>query len=231
SGSSDDGLDKNAQVWFNEMRLTEFDERGGWAATARMNAQLADFADVNVSGSKSTIGFGSLEKRVSERNRTDNVFFDISSSMELGKFFPQKTGIKIPMFISYSSQVSTPQYDPKTPDIELKNALDNASKSEKKAILEYAQDYTTRNSINFTNVRKERTNPEKKPQVWDVENFNVSYAYTKLAHRDFINERNTQETYRGSLAYNYSGQSKTVEPFAKIIKSNTLALLRDFNIN
>ena len=199
TGVGDDGLDKNAQVWFNEMRLTEFDERGGWAATARMNAKLADFADVNVSGSKSTIGFGSLEKRVSERNRADNVFFDISSSMELGKFFPQKTGIKIPMFVSYSSQVSTPQYDPKTPDIELKNALDNASKSEKKAILEYAQDYTTRNSINFTNVRKERTNPDKKPQVWDIENFNVSYAYTKFAHRDFINENNIQQTYRGSL--------------------------------
>lgn len=231
AGASDDGLDKNAQIWFNEMRLTEFDERGGWAATARMNAKLADFADVNVSGSKSTIGFGSLEKRVSERNRTDDVFFDISSSMELGKFFPQKTGIKIPMFVSYSSQISTPQYDPKTPDIELSNALDKATKSERKAILEYAQDYTTRNSINFTNVRKERTNPDKKAQVWDIENFNVSYAYTKLAHRDFINESNIQQTYRGSLAYNYSGQSKTVEPFAKIIKSNTLALLRDFNLN
>lgn len=231
TGIGDDGLDKSAQVWFNEMRLTEFDERGGWAATARMNAKLADFADVNISGSKSTIGFGSLEKRVSERNRTDNVFFDISSSMELGKFLPQKTGVRIPMFVSYSSQVSTPQYDPKTPDIELKNALDNASGSEKNAILEYAQDYTTRNSINFTNVRKERTNPDKKPQVWDIENFNVSYAYTKLAHRDFINESNIQQTYRGSLAYNYSGQPKSVEPFAKIIKSNTLALLRDFNIN
>jgi len=231
SGMADDGLDKNAQVWFNEMRLTEFDERGGWAVTARMNAKLADFADVNVSGSKSTIGFGSLEKRVSERNRADNVFFDISSSMELGKFFPQKTGLKIPMFVSYSSQVSTPQYDPKMPDIELKNALDKANKSEKKAILEYAQDYTTRNSINFTNVRKERTNPDKKAQIWDIENFNVSYAYTKLAHRDFINENNSQETYRGSLAYNYSGQPKTVEPFAKIIKSNTLALLKDFNLN
>ncbi|MNX27231.1 hypothetical protein D3C86_573150 [compost metagenome] len=109
--------------------------------------------------------------------------------------------------------------------------MEKASKSEKKAILEYAQDYTTRNSINFTNVRKERTNPDKKPQVWDIENFNVSYAYTKLAHRDFINEKNIQQTYRGSLAYNYSGQSKTVEPFAKIIKSNTLALLKDFNFN
>jgi cell surface protein SprA len=227
----DDGLDKNAQVWFNEMRLTEFDERGGWAATARMSAKLADFADVNVSGSKSTIGFGSLEKRVSERNRADNVFFDISSSMELGKFLPQKTGIKIPMFVSYSSQVSTPQYDPKTPDVELKNALDKASKPQRKEILEYAQDYTTRNSINFTNVRKERTNPDKKTQLWDIENFNASYAYTKFAHRDFINENNVQKTYRASLAYNYSGQSKSIEPLNKIIKSNTLALLKDFNFN
>nr|WP_200815640.1 cell surface protein SprA [Pedobacter africanus] len=229
--AGDDGLDKNAQVWFNEMRLTEFDERGGWAATARMNAKLADFADVNVSGSKSTIGFGALETRVSERNRADNVFFDISSSVELGKFFPQKSGIKIPMFVSHSSQVSTPQYDPKMPDIELKNALDKASKPEKKAILEYAQDYTTRNSINFTNVRKERTNPDKKPQLWDIENFNVSYAYTKLSHRDFINENNIQKTYRGSLAYNYSGQPKSIEPFNKIIKTNTLALLKDFNFS
>ena len=90
SPGNDDGLDKHAQVWFNELRLTEFDERGGWAATATMNARLADFAELNISGSKSTIGFGSLEQRVSERSRMDQVFFDISTSMELGKFFPQE---------------------------------------------------------------------------------------------------------------------------------------------
>jgi len=231
SPGNDDGLEKSAQVWFNELRLTEFDERGGWAATARMNAQLADFAEVNVSGSKATIGFGSLDKRVSERNRADNTFFDVSSSMELGKFFPQKTGIKVPMFVSYSSQVSTPQYDPRTPDIELKTALRTASKEEKKQILDYAQDVTTRNSINFTNVHKERTNTEKKPQLWDVENLSVSYSYTKFLHHDFINENTIQKTYRGSLAYNYSATPKNYRPFDKIIKSNTLALLRDVNFS
>lgn len=228
---TDDGLDKDAVIWFNELRLTEFDERGGWAATARMSAKLADFADVNVSGSTSTIGFGSLETRVSERNRADNVFFDISSSMELGKFFPKKSGIKIPMYISYSSQVSTPQYNPSMPDIELKNALDAANKAQRDSILNFAQDRTTRSSINFTNVRKERTNPEQKPRPWDIENFNVSYAYTKYSHRDFIVEDNFQKTYRASLAYNYSGTSKNYEPFKNIIKSNTLALLKDINFS
>ncbi|WP_276090908.1 cell surface protein SprA [Pedobacter sp. JY14-1] len=225
----DDGLDKNAVVWFNELRLTHFDERGGWAATARMNAQLADFADVNVSGSKSTVGFGSLESRVSERNRADNVFFDISSSMELGMLLPKRSGVKIPMFVSYSNQVSTPQYDPRTPDIELKTALEGATQAQKKEILDYAQDYTRRNSISFTNVRKERTDPDKRPKLWDVENLNASYAYTKFYHRDFINQNNVQETYRASLAYNYAGQSKSYQPFSKLIKSNLMALLKDFN--
>jgi cell surface protein SprA len=229
SPANDDGLEKSAQVWFNELRLTEFDERGGWAATARMNAKLADFADVNVSGSKSTIGFGSLEKRVSERNRADNTFFDVSSSLELGKFLPQKTGIKIPMYVSYSTQVLTPQFDPRTPDIELKNALEASTKAQKDSILNFAQDYTTRSSINFTNVRKERVNPEAKVRLWDIENFNVSYSQTKFAHRDFINENSIQRTYRASLAYNYANTAKNYKPFEKIIKSNALRLLKDFN--
>jgi cell surface protein SprA len=230
-GNIDDGLEKSAQLWFNEFRLTEFDERGGWAAAARMNAQLADFAEVNVSGSKSTIGFGTLDSRVSERNRADNVNFDISSNMELGKFFPQKTGLKVPMYVSYSSQVSTPQYDPRMQDIELKTSLKGATKEEKKEILEYAQDVTTRNSINFTNVHKERTNPEKKAQLWDVENLSASYSYTRFLHHDFINENTVQKTYHGSFAYSYSGQSKSYRPFDKIIKSNTLALLKDINFS
>ena len=231
SQGSDDGLDKSGQIWFNELRLTEFDERGGWAANARISAKLADFADVNISGSKATVGFGSLEKRVSERNRADNTFFDVSSSMELGRFFPQKTGIKIPMYVSYSSQVSTPQYNPLTPDIELKNALDGASKKQKDSILNYAQDLTTRSSLNFTNVRKERVNTEKPAKLWDVENLSASYAQTKLAHRDFINENTIQETYRASLAYNYSGEPRNYQPFDKLIKSNTLKLLKDFNFS
>ncbi|MBB6501483.1 cell surface protein SprA [Pedobacter cryoconitis] len=227
----DDGLDKSGQIWFDELRLTEFDERGGWAAAARMNAQLADFAEVNVSGSKSTIGFGSIDKRVSERNRSDNTFFDISSNMELGKFFPKKSGLKIPMYISYSQQIMTPQYDPRMPDIELKTSLKNATSAEKKVILDYSQDVTTRNSINFTNVHKERTDPTKKPKLWDIENFSGTYSYTKFLHHDFINENSIQKTYHGSLAYNYSGQSKNYRPFDKIIKSNLLTLLKDINIS
>jgi cell surface protein SprA len=228
---TDDGLPKYAQAWFNELRLTDFDERGGWAATARMSMKLADFADVNVSGTKATIGFGSIDSKVSDRNRADNTNFDISSNMELGKFLPQKSGVKIPMFVSYSKQVATPQFDPRTPDIELAKALDISTKSQRDSILNFAQDYTTRSSLAFTNVRKERVKEDAKANLWDIENFNVSYAQSKLAHRDFINETSIQNTYKASLAYNYSRTPKNYSPFEKIIKSNTLKLLKDFNFS
>jgi cell surface protein SprA len=226
---NDDGLAKYAQAWFNELRLTEFDERGGWAATARMSAKLADFADVNVSGTKSTIGFGTLDSKVSDRSRSDNTAFDISSNIELGKLLPQKSGVKIPMFVSYSKQIATPQFDPRTPDIELSKALDNANKAQRDSILNFAQDYTTRSSIAFTNIRKERTKEDSRVRLWDIENFNISYAQTKLSHRDFINESNLQHTYKASLAYNYTYNAKNYQPFDKIIKSNSLKLLKEFN--
>nr|WP_294898711.1 cell surface protein SprA [uncultured Pedobacter sp.] len=227
----DDGLDKSAEVWFNELRLTDFDERGGWAATARVNAKLADFGDVTVSANKSTIGFGSLEQRVSEINRSDDRFFDVSSSLELGKFFPQRFGIKIPMFINYSNQLSTPQYDPKNPDIELKNILNNVSGRTKDSILNYAQDFTQRRSINFTNVRKIKTDPNSKNHLWDLENWSLTYAYTEYGHHDFINKNSQQETYRGALAYDFNNPAKFISPFNKSIKSKYLNLLKDFNFS
>lgn len=227
--ANDDGLEKYAQAWFNELRLTEFDERGGWAATGRVSMKLADFADVNVSGTKSTIGFGSIDSKVSERNRADNTAIDISSNMELGKFLPKESGVKIPMYVSYSKQVATPQFDPRTPDIELSKALDNASKTQRDSILNFAQDYTTRSSLAFTNVRKDRVKEDAKVRLWDIENLNVSYAQSKMSHRDFINEVTIQNTYKASLAYNYSYNSKSYQPFEKLIKSNTLKLIKDFN--
>lgn len=231
AGGQDDGLDKSVELWFNELRLTDFDERGGWAATARLNAKLADFGDVTMAANQSTIGFGSLEKRVSEINRSDDRFFDLSSSLELGKFFPERTGIKIPVYFNYSSQLSTPQYDPRNPDIELKDVLDQLPKETRDSIRNYAQDYTLRRGINFTNVRKIKTDPQAKNHLWDIENWSLTYAYTEYDHRDFINQNSLQKNYRGALAYNFSNPAKFIIPFNKAIKSKNLSLLKDFNFS
>ncbi|WP_276348777.1 cell surface protein SprA [Daejeonella sp. JGW-45] len=229
SPAGDDGLDKSAQVWFNELRLTDFDERGGWAATARLNAKLADFADITVSGSRSTIGFGSIDKRVSERNREDDILFDISGSMELGKFFPERAGIKVPMYVNFSSQIGSPQYDPRNQDTEFKTVLKNSPRAIRDSLRFITEDYSSRKSINFTNVRKVKTNPESKVHLWDIENISATYAFNEFNHRDYINESTIQRTYRAGLQYNYAKQAKSITPFEKLIKSKALSLVRDFN--
>ncbi|CAM3954188.1 cell surface protein SprA [Mucilaginibacter galii] len=226
------GFDKNAMVWFNELRLTDFDQRGGWAATARLNAKLADFADITLAGSKTTIGFGSIEQRVSERSRSDNQTFDVAGSMELGKLFPAKTGMHIPMYVNLSQQVAMPQYNPAQPDVELKESLRNAPTDEKRdEIKRIAQDYTMRKSINFTNIHKAKTNPSAPVKVWDVENLTGTYAYSEYEHHDYVTENDYQKIYKVALAYNYLNQAKYYTPLEKVIKSNMLSLLKDVNFS
>jgi cell surface protein SprA len=72
---------------------------------------------VVLSGSYSTAGFGSLEKKVNERQQEAIGQFDVATNIQLGKFFPEKAGIKIPMHIDYSEMRMTPKYDPLDPDI------------------------------------------------------------------------------------------------------------------
>ncbi|GAB2985400.1 cell surface protein SprA [Mucilaginibacter puniceus] len=229
---TDDGLAKSGIVWFDEMRLTDFNNQGGIAATATMNVKLADFADVTVAGRKSTAGFGAIDSKLIDRSLYDNQAYDISANMNLGKFFPEKSGIQIPAYVNISQQVSTPKYNPAQPDVLLKDALAGAATSQKRdSIKNVSEDFTKRKSINLTNIRKIKTDASEPNHVWDIENFNATYAYSEYYHRDFITEGNVEKTYNVALAYNYANQPSYISPLQKIVKSNSLALLRDINFS
>lgn len=231
STPQDDGRDLSGEFWFNELRLTDFDDRGGWAATARMDIKLADFANISFSGTKSTIGFGSISQLLNERKRSDDLYMDITTNAEFGKFFHPRHGIAIPFYFNYSRQVATPEYDPYNPDIELNTALATLSNNKRDSLLRLVQDLTTRKSFSFTNVRKIRTNNQNPIRPWNIENFSASYAYSSYQHYDYNIANSLQRTYRGALDYNFSNPNvKFIEPF-KGIKNSNLALIRDFNFN
>lgn len=230
NSSNDDGVDKAGYVWFDELRLTNFDQKGGWAATGRVNAKLADFADITVSGSKTTVGFGALDSRLADRSLYDNAVYDIAGNIELGKLFPDKSGVHIPAYVNVSAQISTPQYDPASPDVLLKQTLAATSSVQKRdSIKSAAQDYTLRKSISFTNVHIAKTDPKAKNHVWDVSNLNATYAYSEFEHHDFTTQNDLEKTYKVELDYNYTNQPKYYTPFSKIIKNNLLAIFRDIN--
>lgn len=210
--AEDDGTTKCAEIWFNELRLTDFDQSGGWAATASVTGKLADFGQVSLSGFKSTPGWGSIEKKVSERSRETIESFDGTTSLQLGKFLPEKSGIKVPVYMAYSKSTRTPQFNPQENDVEFSNMEDGALKD---TLLRQSRVMTERKSINFTNVKKVRTNSSKKPQVYDIENLDFTYAYNQIIQRDFNTEYNVTRNYRGAVNYNYNSKPKNVAPFRK----------------
>lgn len=231
SSIADDGLEKTALLWFNEMRLTGFDERGGWAANVRLNAKLADIGDISIAGARSTAGFGNIDQTVSERSRSDDRYLDFSSGLELGRFLSREGNFRMPFYFNYASQRSIPLFDPRNPDMELSRMLAGMTMSQRDSIHRIVDDYTQRRGFNFNNVRRLRTDPDGPMRLWDLENFSLSYAFSEYNHRDYINEQAVQKTYRGNLNYSFMGKPKTVAPFARLIKTDALGLLRDFNIN
>ncbi len=227
----DDGLAKCAEIWLNELRLTDFNDQSGWAATGRVRMNLADVGDLTLSGLHSTPGFGSLDKQLNERQQETVTQLDLATNIDLGKLTNEESGWKIPLHYDYSVITANPQYNPLNPDILYEDELAVLDKDEKKAFKEATQDYTQRRNLNFINVRKERVGATKKPKIYDIENFDVSYAYSELNQRNVDIEFYNKKEYSGGFGYNFSFSPKNIRPFkgSKLFRSKSLKIIKDFN--
>ncbi len=231
SSPDDDGQAKCAEIWVDELRLSDFNKKGGWATIVRVAADLADLGRIQLTGSYSSAGFGSIEQKTTERPMEATMLLGFDTDLQLGKFFPEKTGIRIPMHFDYSLQQLTPLYDPLNPDLHLTDVIDAmGSKHQKDSVRHLAIDYTERKNFNLMNVRKDRMT-DKKPRPYDIENFNVSYAYSEVFHRSADIEYDLSKRYAGGIGYNFVIQPKNVKPFnnSKWASGNALKLIKDFN--
>ena len=244
--STDDELPKSVEVWINELRLADFDERGGYAAKAQLKTRLADLGSITLAGNISTIGFGSLEQGVTERNKDETRQYNFTSNVELGKLFSEDANVKIPVFFGVSETVLSPQFNPLDPDVELKATLsdDRMSEGARDTLRNVVENYTMRRSLNLTNVRKERSSgggkqaksskreKSSKKKIYDIENISLSYSFNEIFNRNINTEFSTKKEHNGGLGYNYTNNPKNYKPFNKIKflrKSKYLRLIKDFN--
>ena len=210
---------KSGEVWVNELRMTDFDERGGWAAKANLNVALSDLGTVNLSGHIETAGFGALDQSLSERRMDDFAQYSVATNIELGKFFPEKAKVSIPFYYAYSKETTTPEYDPLNQDIKMDDALDAVeTKAEKDSIRNYSVDQTRIKSLAVNNVKVDIKS--KNPMPYDPANFSVSYSYSENSKQNPETEYETTKDYRGNFAYNYTPYVKPFRPFQKLKKNN-----------
>ena len=148
-------MDKCAVLWFNELRISDMDSEGGWAATLSVDANVADFVSVSAAGRKSTAGFGTIEQGPEQRSREDVEQYDVVTNVNVGMLLPEKWGLQIPFNYGVGEEKITPRFDEFYRDIELQTQLDN--NANKDSILNVNENYTKRKSINFIGVRKIRT--------------------------------------------------------------------------
>ena len=222
---------KDGTIWVNELKVTEFNQDGGWAAKVNANVAISDIATVNFAMHKETAGFGSVDQGLSSRRLDNYDQYNVSVQGNVGKLLPEKVKLTAPVYYSKSSETSTPKYNPLDQDILLKDALSAAtSKAEKDSIKSYAVTKKTTESFSLSNMRFNVTSKNAMP--WDPANFTVAFNFNKQRNMDPTTEYENTSDYRGSFQYSYSPYFKPWKPFSSLKgKSKLQKFLRDWQLN
>jgi cell surface protein SprA len=223
--------DKNLILWLDELRLSGIDNENGYAAVGSLNFNLADFADVSVTGRYQSVGFGAIDSRPSERTQDETKEYVVNAAVNLDKTLPAKWGMRIPVNVGIAESFIDPKYNPLDNDVEFKN---DPRKEELKKIV---RTYSVQRNFSVNNLRKERTSG-KKPKFYDVENLTASFMYSTNYYRDIYTTYNLRQQLQASLDYNFSPQGKYYQPFAKWSAvqdtsrfSKFLRWVKEFNVN
>ena len=224
---------KSCVVWVDELRVTDFDSEGGWAAKASMTLNMSDIATFNMGFHKETEGFGSVDQSLSMRRLDNYDQYNFAVQSDLGRFIPEKAKLHAPIYYSYSNEKTTPKYNPLDQDVELKEAIDICeTKQQRDSIMEYAVTQRTAKSFSISGLKFD-VKTMKNPMPWDPANFSFSYSFTKQHLNNPENVYENTNDYRGSLQYSWTPYAKPFKPFSYFIneKNKNMKFFRDWELH
>ncbi len=221
---------KDGTVWVNELKVTDFNEDGGWAGKANATLNISDVATLNFGTHIETAGFGGVDQSLNERRLDDYTQYNIAVQADLGRFLPEKAKLKAPIYYSYSHEKTSPKYNPLDQDVLLKDALDAAgSKHERDSIEAYAIEKTTIQNFSISGLKFDVQS--KTPKPWDPANFTLNFSFSKQNRSNPTTEYEYTNDYRGSLQYSWSPYIKGLKPFGWMkSKNKNLKFLKDWEI-
>lgn len=226
TSSTRDGI-----VWVNELKVTDFDESGGWAAKANVNLGVSDIATLNFGVHKETAGFGGVDQPLNARRMDDYEQYNFAIQADLGRFIPEKAKLKAPIYYSISKEKTSPKYNPLDQDVLLKDALDEAAtKQERDSISNYSVDRSTVQSFSISGLRFDIQSAN--PMPWDPANFTFNFSFNKRNEMNPTTEYENTNDYRGSFQYSWTPYVKGVKPFGWVkSKSKNAKFLKEWEIN
>ncbi len=232
------------EVWFNELRLTDMKNKGGWATQGAADLQLADVATFNFTGGLATAGFGQLEQGPMGRSVENRYQYSFNTAVNAGKFLPEKWNITLPVNYTVTKEFILPEYDPVHQDILLDDRLAIAqTQQERDSILDVARDKKSYKSIALVGVKKNYSKQksstpgkQQKKRMYDIENFTFNFTYSESNHTNFEVAEKKDQTVNFGILYNYNFENKKVfEPFKntrqKWLRKPGARFIKDFNFN
>lgn len=82
---------KTGEIWVDELRLTDYNEDGGWAVTGSASVGFSDIGSVNLSVRHETAGFGGIEESLLERRLDDLTQLNVSGALEFEVLLSRKS--------------------------------------------------------------------------------------------------------------------------------------------
>lgn len=222
---------KDAVVWLNELKVTDFNNSGGWAARGNMNIGVSDIATLNLGAHIETAGFGSVDQALNARRMDDYEQYNFAMQVDAGRFFPEKAKLHAPIYYSVSKEKTTPLYNPLDQDVKLKDALDDCVNDHQRDSIEaFAVERSTIKSFSISGLKFDVKS--KNPMPWDPANFTFNFSFNKQSKTDPTTEYENTNDYRGSLQYSYTPYNKGWKPFNGIkSKNKNLKFFKDWELN
>ena len=227
---------RNFEVWVNELRVSGFDEKKGWAANANATIDLADFASVEGSFQRRTDGFGALSSTLSQRKQSSSTSWNLRTELSLGALLPEDAGWRIPVTMQLQSSRTVPRFDPNRGDVAVRSVVKQFDALEDEQLEDEFDDPrfeglsarqirrqlkdSVRTAARSRSMRRTMTvdiSKQNSNSWWlqkTVDGMSLNFSYLDQSQRNPQRQLNNRWSWTGDLQYQLEfGQPQTIQPF------------------
>lgn len=233
----------SAEVWFNELRVSGYEESEGWALKTSATLKMADFISVSGSYQKQTADFHSIDIRqnaLSSQNESES--WSVASTLNAHKFLPVEDGWNIPVTLEHSEALSVPKYSPSQTDVLLEKLIERAvadtlanGATQQDAEL-YGQELRTEaetfsvsNRLSMTNIQKKNTS-----EFWltryTLDKLTLSFNYANSFSRSPSIKTSDVWSWQSGLTYGLQLQDFYIEPLGFLGAIPMIGLYKDWRL-
>jgi cell surface protein SprA len=210
NGAGGAAIVDTVSVWFNELRVTGYDEAGGASGFVTAALALADVASVNARLSFTDDGFGELGGALGGRAFAQQRAFTLTSQFNAHKLLPERFGWSIPVSYSVTQNHSTPRFDPDNGDVRLDDLVEAAradvstgedpatAELRAEAILERARTETSSQNLR---VQASKTGSRSPWLRYTVDGLSASYSLSSQRGSNPSATFNNSDSWTGTVNY------------------------------